>query len=232
MARRSPDGARWRALLAAPGPILADGAMGTMLFEAGLTSGESPERWNVERPDVVRAVHRAYRDAAQWDRARAELRAALKLDPRVRYAHYYLGMVAARQGDRAALAEAIDEFRAEVKLAPADPLANLELGVALAEGQRWEEALPALETAARSSPPHARTLYYLGRARLANERAADGAASLARALELAQAQGANAPRPGSNRSPGPRKGSACRRRRKRCRRAGSTRRAPPARGPQ
>jgi 5-methyltetrahydrofolate--homocysteine methyltransferase len=34
-----------------------------MLFEAGLTSGESPERWNVERPDVVRAVHRAYRDA-------------------------------------------------------------------------------------------------------------------------------------------------------------------------
>ena len=58
-----PDGARWRALLAAPGPILADGAMGTMLFEAGLTSGDSPERWNVERPDVIRDVHRAYRDA-------------------------------------------------------------------------------------------------------------------------------------------------------------------------
>jgi methionine synthase I (cobalamin-dependent) len=58
-----PDGARWRALLAAPGPILADGAMGTMLFEAGLTSGESPERWNVERPDVIRGIHRAYRDA-------------------------------------------------------------------------------------------------------------------------------------------------------------------------
>jgi 5-methyltetrahydrofolate--homocysteine methyltransferase len=58
-----PDGARWRALLATPGPILADGAMGTMLFEAGLTSGDSPERWNVERPEVIRAVHRAYRDA-------------------------------------------------------------------------------------------------------------------------------------------------------------------------
>ena len=58
-----PDGARWRALLAAPGPILADGAMGTMLFEAGLMSGDSPERWNVERPDVIRGIHRAYRDA-------------------------------------------------------------------------------------------------------------------------------------------------------------------------
>ena len=57
-----PDGRRWRALLAAPGPILADGAMGTMLFEAGLTSGDSPERWNVERPDVIRGIHQAYRD--------------------------------------------------------------------------------------------------------------------------------------------------------------------------
>jgi 5-methyltetrahydrofolate--homocysteine methyltransferase len=58
-----PDGARWRGLLASPGPILADGAMGTMLFDAGLTSGDSPERWNVERPDVIRSIHRAYRDA-------------------------------------------------------------------------------------------------------------------------------------------------------------------------
>ena len=58
-----PDGARWRALLATADPILADGAMGTMLFEAGLTSGDSPERWNVERPDVIRGIHRAYREA-------------------------------------------------------------------------------------------------------------------------------------------------------------------------
>jgi 5-methyltetrahydrofolate--homocysteine methyltransferase len=60
---RLPDGARWLALLATPGPILADGAMGTMLFEAGLTSGDSPERWNVERPDVIREIHGAYRAA-------------------------------------------------------------------------------------------------------------------------------------------------------------------------
>lgn len=53
----------WGALLATPGPILADGAMGTMLFAAGLASGEPPERWNLERPDVIRGVHRAYRQA-------------------------------------------------------------------------------------------------------------------------------------------------------------------------
>jgi tetratricopeptide (TPR) repeat protein len=144
-------------------------------------------------PQTHLLIGRAYRDAARYDRARAELRAALKLDPALRYAHYYLGTVAARQGQRAALAEAIDEFRAELKSAPGDPLASLELGVALAESQRWEEALPALEAAARVEPAQARTLYYLGRAQLAKERADDASASLSRALELARAQGANAP---------------------------------------
>jgi len=40
--------------------ILADGAMGTMLFAAGLESGESPELWNVDYPERVQAVHRGY----------------------------------------------------------------------------------------------------------------------------------------------------------------------------
>ena len=36
--------------------------MGTMLHLAGLTDG-APERWNVERPDVVSSIHRAYVEA-------------------------------------------------------------------------------------------------------------------------------------------------------------------------
>jgi 5-methyltetrahydrofolate--homocysteine methyltransferase len=54
---------RWLDLLAEPGVILADGAMGTMLFEAGLQFGDPPEAWNVEHPERVRAIHRAYLDA-------------------------------------------------------------------------------------------------------------------------------------------------------------------------
>jgi len=54
---------RWTALLARPGVILADGAMGTMLFEAGLQFGDPPERWNLEVPERVRAVHRGYLEA-------------------------------------------------------------------------------------------------------------------------------------------------------------------------
>jgi methionine synthase I (cobalamin-dependent) len=50
-------------LLASEGPIVADGGMGTMLFSMGLARGESPERWNAERPDVVRSIHRGYIEA-------------------------------------------------------------------------------------------------------------------------------------------------------------------------
>jgi len=50
-------------LLAGSAPIMADGAMGTMLFEAGLPSGDAPQSWNLLHPDSVRAVHRAYLEA-------------------------------------------------------------------------------------------------------------------------------------------------------------------------
>ncbi|MFH1731474.1 MAG: homocysteine S-methyltransferase family protein [Planctomycetota bacterium] len=42
--------------------LIADGATGTQLLARGL-AGECPELWNVERPDVVREVCRAYVDA-------------------------------------------------------------------------------------------------------------------------------------------------------------------------
>lgn len=50
-------------LLRLGGAVVADGAMGTMLFALGLQNGESPELWNVEFPDRVRGVHRAYIEA-------------------------------------------------------------------------------------------------------------------------------------------------------------------------
>ncbi len=40
--------------------LVLDGAMGTMLISAGLEPGTCPELWNVEQPEKVRAVHRAY----------------------------------------------------------------------------------------------------------------------------------------------------------------------------
>lgn len=40
--------------------IVLDGAMGTMLFAAGLPAGAPPEEWNVSHPDHIRAIHRHY----------------------------------------------------------------------------------------------------------------------------------------------------------------------------
>ena len=44
-------------------PLLGDGAMGTLLIEAGLESGEAPEPWNVNRPEKILAIHQAYLQA-------------------------------------------------------------------------------------------------------------------------------------------------------------------------
>lgn len=45
------------------GPIIADGAMGTQLFAAGLQFGDPPETWNVIHPEVIRGIQRRYIEA-------------------------------------------------------------------------------------------------------------------------------------------------------------------------
>jgi methionine synthase I (cobalamin-dependent) len=47
-------------LLETGNPILLDGAMGTMLIDAGLEPGDSPETWNIDHPERIAAVHREY----------------------------------------------------------------------------------------------------------------------------------------------------------------------------
>jgi tetratricopeptide (TPR) repeat protein len=141
-------------------------------------------------PQTHVLIGRAYRDAGEYDRARAELQAALARDAAVRRAHYYLGMVAladARVGpDR--LDRAMAEFREELKLDPDDAPAGDQLGLALLEAGRAAEALPVLETAVRAQ---ARPLYlfHLGRCLLALDRPADAAAALRRGLETAEEHG-------------------------------------------
>lgn len=51
------------ALLATGNMALADGATGTNYFQMGLEAGEPPELWNIERPERVQGLHRAFVDA-------------------------------------------------------------------------------------------------------------------------------------------------------------------------
>ena len=142
-------------------------------------------------PQTHVLIARAYRDGREYGRARAELKAALLQDPRVRRAHYYLGMIALADATTAPdrLALAIAEFQEELKLEPDDPPTNDQLGTALLELERAAEALPFLETAVRGDP-RAVYVYHLGRGQLALGRTPEGVATLRRALELAAERGA------------------------------------------
>jgi 5-methyltetrahydrofolate--homocysteine methyltransferase len=45
------------------GPLVMDGAMGTELIDLGLQVTDCPHRWNIERWEDVRAVHKSYVEA-------------------------------------------------------------------------------------------------------------------------------------------------------------------------
>src|SRR5262249_40148788 len=117
--------------------------------------------------------------AGEYARARSALAAALRQDPKVRHAHYYLGMVAVLDQGVAGLPEAIREFRQELILVPADAVTRVRLGMALVEAQQPGEAVPLLS--AETSSPLAQL--YLGRALLALERPAEAADALKRAAQ-------------------------------------------------
>ncbi len=156
----------WPALLARPGPILADGAMGTMLFEAGLASGEAPERWNVERPEAVREVHRAYRAAGSrilltntfgGNRFRLALHGLDKRVPELNRAAARLAGEAARTGGGAAVVAGDIGPSGGIlaplgELAPEDAVAGFaEQAAALRDGGVdvfWIETMSALDEVA------------------------------------------------------------------------------------
>ncbi|HUG07584.1 MAG TPA: betaine--homocysteine S-methyltransferase [Acidimicrobiia bacterium] len=50
-------------LLESKGRLVADGGMGTSLFELGLQAGSTPELWNVEHPELVAKVHSGFIEA-------------------------------------------------------------------------------------------------------------------------------------------------------------------------
>jgi methionine synthase I (cobalamin-dependent) len=54
---------RFHALLEEREFLLADGATGTNYFAMGLMAGDAPELWNVDHPERVRSLHRAFIDA-------------------------------------------------------------------------------------------------------------------------------------------------------------------------
>lgn len=135
-------------------------------------------------PQTHVLIGRTYRDFGAYEQARAALRAALTMNPRVRRAHYYLGTTAVMADGMDGLAAAVSEFQQELKLAAADPATTVRLGIVLVESRRHAEALPVLQRAIALDAASADAFHYLGRGQLALGRPAEAAVSLRRALEL------------------------------------------------
>ncbi|MDP6033437.1 MAG: homocysteine S-methyltransferase family protein, partial [Candidatus Marinimicrobia bacterium] len=45
------------------GPVFLDGAMGSLLMEMGLHSGQPPEEWSIKYPERIGNTHRLYHEA-------------------------------------------------------------------------------------------------------------------------------------------------------------------------
>lgn len=43
--------------------VLLDGGMGTELMKHGFAQGQCPEKWNIDKPEVIRSIHRDYFEA-------------------------------------------------------------------------------------------------------------------------------------------------------------------------
>src|SRR6185312_4380735 len=93
-------------------------------------------------PQTYVLIGRAYRDAAQYKRAKVVLDKALAMDPKVRHAHFYLGTLPVMEEGVVRVEDAIVEFRRELELAPNDPLVNLRCGLAGLSISRQVSARP------------------------------------------------------------------------------------------
>jgi tetratricopeptide (TPR) repeat protein len=140
-------------------------------------------------PQTYVLIGRTYRDAGEFDRARSALQTAIKKDPKVRRAHYYLGTIAVLEEGAVQLQTAIAEFQKELAIYPEDPVASLRLGMALVEAQQPAAALPRLQAAVATRSPPADAYHYLGRCQLALDRPSDAVKSFRKALELTQGSG-------------------------------------------
>ena len=150
-------------LLSERGYLLADGAMGTQVFAAGLPAGDAPERWNLDQPEEITNVHRSY-IAAGSDIVLTNTFGGTRLRLQLHDLHHRVGDVSRAAAEIAR--QAADEVDRPVLVAGSmgptgeliEPLGSLtadeaedafaEQAVGLAEGGAdllWLETLSALE---------------------------------------------------------------------------------------
>ena len=172
-------------LLTGEGLLVADGAMGTTLFDMGLESGDCPERLNIEATEMISEVHRLFVEAGadliltntfggnrrrlalhgMEDRVAHFNQAGVRIGRRVASAAGRPVVVAASVGPTGDLfeplgllgyAEGVEVFSEQM-----DALVEAGADVLWIETlSAWEEIAAATEAAAGFAVPHAVTLSF------------------------------------------------------------------------
>lgn len=122
----------------------------------------------------------ALAQAGRLEAAEQQLRQAFGVAPKDPVALHLSGLIALRRGR---LSQAIKRLGKAVATAP-DPAARTNLGIALAEAGRLDEAVAELRRAAQGDAPHPPALCNLGVAYLRQNRRAEAVAALRRAVTL------------------------------------------------
>ena len=140
-------------------------------------------------------IGRTWRDYDRTEESEQELQEAIRLDPRIPRANYYLGTMLLRRQGR--MNDAIAAFRRELQIAPDDYLTNLNAGVALLSEHQDSEAVPLLAKAARFAGNNTLPFYYLGQAQFQSGDSAGAADSLKRYLASGETEPLMAPNLGN-----------------------------------
>ncbi|HEY2933389.1 MAG TPA: tetratricopeptide repeat protein [Acidobacteriota bacterium] len=107
-------------------------------------------------------IGKAFKEMSYLDEAAACFQKAIELNPKAPRAQFYLGQTYLIREGKARIPEAIELFRRELAIQPADFSANFLLGVACRETRRFPEAVSALSKAVRANPASPDAFHYLG----------------------------------------------------------------------
>jgi tetratricopeptide (TPR) repeat protein len=149
----------------------------TLLFNEMITGlGDTPQ--------IHMYLGRAYREGELYEQAVEEIKKAIARDPKLKQAHYFLGLAyVGRDGD-SGFPAAIPEFQAELKINPDDFRSHYMLGYIWWKQRNMKAAESELVRAASLDPQSPDPLVYLGQLYNDTNRVPEAEATLRKAIAL------------------------------------------------
>lgn len=130
-----------------------------LLFEEMLTAV-------TKKASLHMLLGKAFEDTNYPLEAEREFRTAIKADPKMTGAHFYLGFTILQHGGSERLEEAGREFDLELKMSPRDPFPNFFAGVVASSAADHPKAIRFLQIAVRLKPNLGPAFLFLGQSQM------------------------------------------------------------------